>query len=197
MSDFADNPLITERRAKLQALRDAGQAFPNDFKPEHLAATLHSQYGDRDREALEQAEIRVSVAGRMMAKRVMGKASFAQLQDGSGGIQIYIQRDLLPEGGYAAFKGWDIGDIVAARGTMGRTNKGELTVWVDELKLLTKSLRPLPEKFHGLTDQETRYRQRYVDLIMNESTRRCFAPGPGWSVTSGTSWRPRAGTSWK
>jgi lysyl-tRNA synthetase class 2 len=174
VSDTGENRLIAERRAKLDALRDSGPAFPNDFRPEHLAGELQVQYQDHDKETLETSGIPVRVAGRMLAKRVMGKASFARLNDRSGDIQLYIQRDALPEGLYAQFKGWDVGDIVGAAGTLFRTNKGELSVQVTELRLLTKSLRPLPEKFHGLTDQEMRYRQRYVDLIMNESSRETF-----------------------
>ncbi|MDX1571556.1 MAG: OB-fold nucleic acid binding domain-containing protein, partial [Xanthomonadales bacterium] len=153
MSDETEHRLIAERRAKLGELREAGQAYPNDFRPEHTASPLHAEFGDLSKEELEQREIRVSVAGRMMAKRIMGKASFAHVQDRSGQIQLYVQRDVLPEGHYKQFKGWDVGDILGARGKLFKTNKGELSVWVDELHLLTKSLRPLPEKFHGLTDQ--------------------------------------------
>ena len=170
----SENRLIAERRDKLAALRQAGIAFPNDFRPDTLAAQAHDQFGDLDQETLESRGVQVAVAGRLMGQRVMGKASFAHIQDRSGRLQLYVQRDALPEGVYAAFKGWDLGDIVGARGRLFKTNKGELSVWVDEIRLLTKSLRPLPEKFHGLTDQETRYRQRYVDLIMNESTREVF-----------------------
>ncbi|MDJ0656259.1 MAG: lysine--tRNA ligase [Xanthomonadales bacterium] len=169
-----ENKLIAERRAKLDALREQGQAYPNGFEPSHFAGPLQQQYLDTSKEALESESIPVAVAGRMMAKRVMGKASFAQIQDRSGRIQLYIQRDELPEGVYAAFKHWDLGDIVFARGRLYRTNKGELSIWVTELVLLTKSLRPLPEKFHGLSDQEMRYRQRYVDLIVNEEARNTF-----------------------
>ncbi len=169
-----DNKLIAERRRKLAALREKGNAFPNHFRPTHLAAHLHAAYDDMDKEALAEQGVNVSVAGRIMAKRVMGKASFLSIQDRSGRIQLYAERDRLPEGVYQAFKSWDLGDIVAGSGVLFKTNKGELTVHLDTLELATKSLRPLPEKFHGLTDQEMRYRQRYVDLIMNERSRDVF-----------------------
>ena len=169
-----DNKLIAERRKKLSVLRDAGIAYPNDFRRDSLAATLAARYADVDKAALEATPVRVSIAGRLMTKRVMGKASFAHLQDRSGQMQVYVQRDALPEGIYAGFKKWDIGDIVGASGTLFRTNKGELPVNVDEIRLLPKSLRPLPEKRAGHSDQETRYRQRYVDLIINEKSRDVF-----------------------
>jgi len=169
-----EHALIAQRRAKLAALREQGIAFPTDFRRNVMAGELHAEYGDKDNVYFEANPHRVSVAGRMMAKRVMGKASFAQLQDMSGRIQVFVQRDALPEGVYAAFKGWDIGDILGAEGVMFRTKTGELSVKVDSLRLLTKSLRPLPEKFHGLADQETRYRQRYLDLIMNDVSRNTF-----------------------
>jgi len=169
-----ENKLIAERRRKLADLRDAGEAFPNDFRRNALADELLHLYGAHDNETLESMAIDVAVAGRMMAKRVMGKASFIKLADRSGQIQVRVERDRLPEGCYADFKKWDVGDIVAARGKLFRTNTGELTVRADELRLLTKSLRPLPEKFHGLADQEMRYRQRYVDLIVNDASRRVF-----------------------
>jgi lysyl-tRNA synthetase class 2 len=169
-----DNKLIAQRREKLQALRQEGNAFPNDFRRNVLAGELHAEYDEKDAEFFEGTNLRVAVAGRMMAKRVMGKASFAQLQDMSGRIQIFVQRDELPEGDYPRFKTWDVGDIIGGEGELFKTKTGELTVKVDQLRLLTKSLRPLPEKFHGLTDQEIRYRQRYVDLIMNEPVRDAF-----------------------
>ena len=169
-----EHALIAQRRAKLAALREQGVAFPTDFRRNVMAGELHAEYGDKDNAYFEATPRRVRVAGRMMAKRVMGKASFAQLQDMSGRIQVFVQRDALPEGVYTAFKGWDIGDILGAEGVMFRTKTGELSVKVDTLRLLTKSLRPLPEKFHGLADQETRYRQRYLDLIMNDVSRRTF-----------------------
>lgn len=169
-----DNRLVSERRAKLSALREAGQAFPNDFRPNITAAGLVERFDALDNDALEAVTEEFAVAGRMMAKRVMGKIAFIRLQDVSGDIQLVAQRDELPEGVYPAFKQWDIGDIVAGTGQVFRTNKGELSVRLKQLRLLTKSLRPLPEKWHGLTDTETRYRQRYVDLIMNEASRRVF-----------------------
>jgi lysyl-tRNA synthetase class 2 len=170
-----ENKLIAERRGKLGQIRSQGVAFPNDFRRDSLAADLHKQCQEMDKEALESAGIRVAMAGRMMAKRIMGKASFAQLKDMSGTMQVYVARDLLPEGVYEEqFKRWDIGDILGAEGVMFRTGKGELSIKVDNIRLLTKSLRPLPEKFHGLTDQEIKYRQRYVDLIMNDETRQTF-----------------------
>ena len=174
MSDQEEHALIARRREKLNALREAGRAFPNDFRRDAIAGELHAEYGDRDNEVLEASPVRVKVAGRLMAKRVMGKASFAQLQDMSGRIQLFLQRDGLEDGVYQAFKGWDIGDIIGAEGVMFKTKTGELSVRVETIRILTKSLRPLPEKFHGLADQETRYRQRYVDLIMNEVSRNTF-----------------------
>ena len=174
MTEQDENSLIVQRRQKLEAAREQGGAFPNDFRRDALAADLHARYGELEGAALEQEGIRVAVAGRMMAKRVMGKASFAQVQDQSGRIQLFLQRDTLGTDVYQAFKGMDVGDIVGASGTLFRTRTGELSIRADELRLLTKSLRPLPEKWHGLTDTEQRYRQRYVDLIMNPSVRETF-----------------------
>jgi lysyl-tRNA synthetase, class II len=168
-----DNLLMAERRAKLAALRADGIAFPNDFRRDALAEDLHVAFDGRSQEALEAQPTRVRVAGRMMFKRVMGKASFAKLQDASGQIQVYLQSNVLGEA-YEAFKGWDVGDIVAAEGTLMRTRAGELSVKAESVRLLTKSLRPLPDKWHGLADTETRYRQRYVDLIVNDDSRRNF-----------------------
>jgi lysyl-tRNA synthetase class 2 len=173
-ADGEEHRLVAERRRKLDALREAGFAYPNHRRRTALAGQLQSDHGDRANDALEAASVEVSVAGRLMAKRVMGKASFAKLQDRSGQIQIRLQRDVLGEAAYRAFRGWDLGDIAWVRGTLFRTNTGELTVLAQEVELLTKSLRPLPEKFHGLTDQELRYRQRYVDLIMNPDSRQVF-----------------------
>lgn len=172
MDNESEHSLIAQRRQKLQALREAGQAFPSDFRRDALAEDLHARYDDVD--GLEQQGVRVAVAGRMMAKRIMGKASFAQFQDMSGQIQLFLQRDLLGQEAYQSFKSWDVGDIVGAEGVLFHTKTGELSVKVDRLVLLTKSLRPLPEKWHGLTDQEQRYRQRYVDLMMNPDVRRIF-----------------------
>ena len=174
-----ENQLIAERREKLRALREAqaagaGVAFPNDFKPSHRAAQLHADHSGTDAETLEAQPVAASVAGRMMLKRVMGKASFATVQDATGRIQLYITRDAVGEELYAAFKHWDLGDIVAAEGTAFKTKTGELSVKVTSLRLLTKSLRPLPDKFHGMADQEQKYRQRYVDLITDEHARDRF-----------------------
>jgi len=169
-----ENKLIAERRQKLDALRERGNPFPNDFHRNALADELQHMYGAHDNETLEEEQVNVAVAGRMMAKRVMGKASFIKLADRSGQIQVRLERDRLPDGVYQDFKKWDVGDILGASGTLFRTKTGELTVLADEVRLLTKSLRPMPEKWAGLTDQETRYRQRYVDLIINESSREVF-----------------------
>jgi lysyl-tRNA synthetase class 2 len=178
-----ENHVIAERREKLKAIRESvkasgGTAFPNDFKPEHKAAELHAEFGGFDNEVLDPKAVRVSIAGRMMLKRVMGKASFATVQDSTGRIQLFISKDNLTsadsEAIYDAFKHWDLGDIVAAEGVLFKTKTGELSVKVSALRLLTKSLRPLPEKFHGLQDQEVKYRQRYVDLIVSEETRATF-----------------------
>jgi lysyl-tRNA synthetase class 2 len=169
-----ENALIAERRAKLARLREAGPAFPNDFHRTHHAADLAARYAHTEREALEAEKVEVAVAGRMMLKRIMGKVSFATVQDGSGRIQFFVANDAVGAETHEHFKHWDIGDIIAARGTLFRTNKGELSIRCTELRLLTKNLRPLPDKFHGLEDKEARYRQRYVDLIMNEDSRRAF-----------------------
>src|SRR5919201_3042418 len=167
-----ENKLIEERREKLNALRAAGQAYPNDFRRQDFAADLHARFGAQSKEQLEAQRPGAVVAGRMMLKRVMGKASFATLQDGSGRIQVYITQDTPA---YEAFKHWDLGDIVGAEGTVFKTMKGELTVNAKNIRLLAKALRPLPEKFHGLADQELRYRQRYVDLVVNPEVRQIFA----------------------
>jgi len=174
MSNNDENQLIAQRREKLNALREQGNAFPNDFRREQMAAELHEQYDGNDKAFFEENLVEVQVAGRLMAKRVMGKASFAQLQDMSGRIQLFLQRDVLGVEEYQAFKGLDVGDIIGVEGKLFVTKTGELSVKVAKLRLLTKSLRPLPEKFHGLTDQEQCYRQRYLDLIMNEETRKTF-----------------------
>lgn len=169
-----ENHIIAERRQKLAAWRATGKAFPNDFSRENLAAKLDETYGERDAEALEATPVEVRVAGRIMLKRVMGKASFITIQDVSGRIQCYVARDAIGEAAYDDFRHWDIGDIVGAVGTLFKTRTGELTVKTSEIRLLTKSIRPLPDKFHGLTDVELKYRQRYIDLIMNEQTRFTF-----------------------
>ena len=169
-----DHSLVLERRQKLAAIRARGVAFPNDFKPTHHAQELLRKHGDTPGEVLASQNVKVAVAGRMMLKRVMGKASFATLQDGSGRIQLYVTRDALGDDVYAAFKHWDLGDILGVEGTLFKSNKGEFSVRVTSLRLLTKSLRPLPDKFHGLADQEQKYRQRYVDLITDEDARLRF-----------------------
>ena len=169
-----EHRLIAERREKLRRLRERGEAFPNTFRREHLAAELHAHYDDKPGAFFEEHPIRVSVAGRMMSKRIMGKVSFTNLLDMSGRIQLFIRRDNVGEALYRDFKTWDVGDIVGAEGTLFKTKTGELSVNVDSLRLLTKSLRPLPEKFHGLADQEQRYRMRYLDLIVNEQVREIF-----------------------
>ena len=169
-----ENQIIAERRAKLSELRKRGAAFPNDFAREHLAADLHGTWGAKSNEEIEPKQVAVAVAGRMMLKRVMGKASFAMIQDTSGRIQLYVTRDEIGEAAYEAFKRYDLGDILGAKGALFKTKTGELSVKVTDLRLLVKALRPLPEKFHGLADQEQKYRQRYVDLIMSEETRGVF-----------------------
>jgi lysyl-tRNA synthetase class 2 len=173
MSDDDDNHLIAERRAKLARLRQGGSAYPNGFRRDALAADLLTAYGGKSTEAIDAAGIRIKVAGRMRAKRVMGKASFAKLEDSSGAIQIFLQQQALGPA-YDEFKGWDIGDVVGAEGTLFRTKTGELSVRAERITLLAKSLRPLPDKWHGIADTELRYRRRYVDLIVNEDSRRVF-----------------------
>ncbi len=166
---------IKQRRAKLSQLRDNGVAFPTDFRRNVVSAEVLAEYDSKSKEELEEQPIRVKLAGRMMTRRVMGKASFCHIQDMSGKIQLYVTRDALPEGFYnEQFKKWDIGDIVGAEGTLFKTKVGELSVRVDDIRLLTKALRPLPEKFHGIADQEIKYRQRYLDLIMSDESRTTF-----------------------
>jgi lysyl-tRNA synthetase, class II len=169
-----ENQIVAERRAKLADLRSRGEAFPNDFRRSHFAAELHRHYDAKGNEVLEPEGVEVAVAGRMVLKRVMGKASFATLQDMSGRIQLYVTNDVTGEQAHSEFKHWDLGDIVGAQGTLFKTKTGELTVKAHSVRLLAKSLRPLPEKFHGLTDQEQKYRLRYVDLIVSPETRRIF-----------------------
>jgi lysyl-tRNA synthetase, class II len=168
-----ENHLIAERRAKLAKLRERGVAFPNDFRRSACAGELATAYGARSAEALDADAIRVRVAGRMRAKRVMGKASFAKLEDSSGAIQLFLQEAALGEM-YGEFKGWDVGDLLGVEGVLFRTKTGELSVRAERLVLLAKSLRPLPDKWHGIADTELRYRRRYVDLIMNEESRHVF-----------------------
>jgi len=168
-----ENEQIAQRRAKLAELRGRSVAFPNDFKRNVVAGELHAEYDGKDTTWFDANPIRARVAGRMMTMRVMGKASFCHLQDMSGQIQLYLQRDALAEK-YEEFKKWDMGDIVGAEGVLFKTKTGELSVKVEDVRLLTKALRPLPDKWHGLADTEQRYRQRYVDLIMNEVARKTF-----------------------
>ncbi len=168
-----ENRLIAERRAKLAELRSAGGAFPNDFRRDALAGQLHDAYGEKSAEWLEANPTRVKVGGRMMFKRLMGKASFVKIADRTGQVQLFLQAQALGAS-YEAFKGWDVGDIIGAGGVLFRTKTGELSVRADALQLLVKSLRPLPDKWHGLADTETRYRRRYVDLIVSEHSRKVF-----------------------
>ncbi|NRA82987.1 MAG: lysine--tRNA ligase [Gammaproteobacteria bacterium] len=169
------NELVAQRRAKLDAMREKGQAFPNDFRRKDISDDLHLAHGDKSKEELEELQVEVAIAGRMMTRRIMGKAAFATIQDMGTRIQIYVARDLLAEGFYnTEFKKWDLGDIIAATGVLFKTKTGELSVRCSEVRLLTKALRPLPDKFHGLSDQETCYRQRYLDLIANEKSREVF-----------------------
>ena len=169
-----ENAQFAERNKKLAKLRERGQAYPNDFSRDSYAQYLHRQYGHLSHDELEQKRIQVKIAGRMMLRRLMGKASFTHIQDMTGRIQLYVARDQLAEGVYADFKHWDLGDIVGACGQLFKTKTGELTVMVNEITLLTKALRNLPDKFHGLADHEQRFRQRYLDLIVNEQTQRIF-----------------------
>ena len=172
-----ENKLIAERRDKLKALRERGIAFPNDFKVDSFAGDLQTEFEDKEQhtaEAIEALARQVKVAGRIVLKRVQGKVSFVQMQDFTGRIQLFIHQGTVGEATYEAFKGWDVGDLVGAEGQLMRTKTGELSVKVQTLRLLTKSLRPLPDKWHGLADVEQRYRQRYVDLIVTEEARRTF-----------------------
>jgi lysyl-tRNA synthetase class 2 len=166
--------LVQTRRAKLQALREKGDAFPSGFHREQWARELLAGYSETSASDLEAHPIAVVVAGRIMLRRLMGKASFTHIQDMSGRIQIYIRQDEVGEEAYDAFQAWDLGDIMGVSGTLFKTKTGELSVKAKHIQLLTKSIRPLPDKFHGLTDQEMRYRQRYLDLMMNDDTRRTF-----------------------
>lgn len=173
-SEMDQQDLVALRREKLRALRKSGRAYPNTFQPDATAMELHGTYEDLEKAALDERHIKVRVAGRMMTRRVMGKASFAHIRDASGDIQLFLQRDRLGESEYQAFKAWDLGDVIGAEGTLFKTRTGELSVRVYAMRMLSKSLRPLPEKFHGLKDPEIRYRQRYVDLIMNPDVRQIF-----------------------
>ncbi|NBT35055.1 MAG: lysine--tRNA ligase [Betaproteobacteria bacterium] len=174
-SEVDQSQILVERRQKLAAIRaGASPAFPNDVFPSHRAEPLHKRYETHTREDLERESVDVSLAGRIMLKRIQGKASFVTLQDASGRIQLYLNDEGVGEAVHDAVKHWDLGDIIAAQGTLFKTMKGELSVRCHSLRMVTKSLRPLPDKFHGLHDTETRYRQRYVDLIVNADSRRVF-----------------------
>ncbi len=174
MSEIDHHDLMAERKAKLDELRKQGQAFPNDFKRDAFAADLHAQYGSMEKEPLAEKDVVVKVAGRIMLRRLMGKASFTTINDMTGSIQIYLKSTELPEDQYEAFKKMDLGDIIAAEGRVFKTNTGELSIHATQVQLLTKALRPLPDKYHGLSDVEAKYRQRYLDLIANEKSRETF-----------------------
>ena len=175
MTEILDeNHIISERRQKLSDIRKSRVAYSNHFKPTHKSHLIQSEYGELNGDELVQKEITVSVAGRMMLKRIMGKASFATINDGTSKIQIYVSKEKIGEAVYNEFKHFDIGDIIGAHGTLFRTKTNELSISVTKIELLSKSLRPLPEKFHGLTDQEQCYRQRHLDLIMNEESKKLF-----------------------
>jgi len=169
-----ENKIVAERREKLARLREAGTAYPNDFTRTHLTQQLDQAHGEKSAEALEKEQVQATIAGRLMLKRVMGKASFGVLQDHSGRLQVYVSDDHSGKANHAAFKHWDLGDIVGVEGHLFKTMKGELTVNAKSVRLLAKALRPLPEKFHGLADQEMRYRQRYVDLVVNPEVKTIF-----------------------
>jgi len=169
------NDILAARLEKLDAMRAKGQAFPNDFRRKHISDELHAKYDEKSKEELEELAVEVTLAGRMMTRRIMGKASFATIQDMGGRVQVYVARDNLAEGFYnTEFKKWDLGDIVGVKGTLFKTKTDELSVKVSEIRILTKALRPLPDKFHGLSDTEACYRQRYLDLIANEESRKTF-----------------------
>lgn len=169
-----ENELIAQRKQKLNDLRSQGNAYPNTFKRHNISSELHKEYDQFDHDTLEAKNIQASIAGRIMTRRLMGKASFITLQDMGGRIQLYLRNEDVSPEMYEAFKSWDLGDIIGAEGTLFKTKTGELTLKVTHITLITKALRPLPDKFHGLTDHETRYRQRYIDLMVNASTRRTF-----------------------
>ena len=172
--DEDENQIIGLRRKYLSELRELGKPFPNDFRRTFLSADLHEKFRNSTKDSLSDLDLNVAIAGRIVLRRLMGKASFVTLQDVSGRIQLYARQDHLSETVYEDFKRWDIGDIIGASGVLMRTNKGELSVEVKEIRLLTKSLRPLPEKHKGLANTEARYRQRYLDLIVNDVTRETF-----------------------
>jgi lysyl-tRNA synthetase class 2 len=168
------NELIAQRRAKLSTLRESGNAYPNDFRRDTFVKNLHANYAEKTEAEFEASPVHVSIAGRIMTRRLMGKASFVHLKDMSGRIQLYVKQDVVTPEVYENFLQWDLGDIIGVKGTLMKTKTGELSVRVAEIRLLTKSLRPLPDKYHGLTDQEACYRQRYLDLLVNDATRKTF-----------------------
>ena len=172
--ELDENDIFSLRKAQLDEMRLKGNPFPNDFRRKHLAARLHDQFGENTKQELEDDTTETSVSGRVVLRRMMGKASFLTIQDMSGRIQLYVRQDDVGVDVYEQYKHWDIGDIVGAEGSMMKTKTDELTVKVSRIRLLTKSLRPLPDKHKGLTDTETRYRQRYLDLMVNEETRKLF-----------------------
>jgi len=172
--EISQNELLALRREKLDKLRSKGNAYPNDFRRDSISDELHVSYGSLDKEDLESKKIKVKVAGRIMLQRVMGKASFITIQDMNGQIQAYVRSDAIGEGEYKDFKTWDLGDIVGIEGTLFKTKTNELTVNTEKVALLTKSLKPLPEKHAGLVDTEQRYRKRYLDLLTNEESRKVF-----------------------
>ena len=173
-NEIDTHDLIEQRRHKLAAWRMEDQAYPSGFHRNALAACLLTEHHNKNEAELEANPILVTVAGRMMRRRLMGKASFIHIQDMSGYIQLYIRQDDVGQNVYEQFKQWDLGDIIGAEGVLFKTKTGELSVKVKHISLLTKAIRPLPDKYHGLTDHETRYRQRYLDLIANEETRKIF-----------------------
>ncbi len=168
------NEQVAQRREKLAVLRAQGRAYPNGFERDTLSSEINDSCGELDKEAIAALDKTVVIAGRIMTRRMMGKASFTHIQDMNGRIQVYVKGDLLEDGVYEDFKGWDIGDIIGVTGKVFKTNKGELSVRASDIQLLTKSLRPLPDKWAGLSDQEVKYRQRYIDLIVNEQSRKTF-----------------------
>lgn len=172
--ELDENEQIAQRREKLSAMRQQRNPFPNDFKPKDLALDLHTHYGEFDPEKLEGLNHSVQVAGRIMTRRIMGKASFVHLQDRTGKVQLYVKEDQLPPSMYGEFKEWDLGDIIGAEGTLFKTKTGELSIKAHSIKLLAKTLRPLPDKFHGLADQEICYRKRYLDILVNDKSRQTF-----------------------
>ena len=172
--NLSENELLQQRRSKLDELRKKDKAYPNSFRRDSLSQDLKNQYAQMSKEELEENSIEVSVAGRIMLQRIMGKASFITLQDMKGQIQAYVRSNDLPDGDYEEFKTWDLGDIVGIKGTLFITKTGELTVNANSIEMLTKSLRPLPEKHSGLVDTEQRYRKRYLDLITNQESLEVF-----------------------